>query len=232
MGDEGLSGGAVPGHDVDQSRWETSGGACLGQQQRGGRRQLGGLHDDGVPAGEGYCDPRDEHDRRSVPRQDDANDAQRLLDRVGQVARRSWDLLARELVGHAGPVARELRRFRGVVAGVADHLAHVAHVGERYLLGAREERLAPSPDKFGPAAATHRCPNPLRLGRRGHGGLDLIRAAERDPRNGLAGRRIDRVEQRGTGGRLTFPGDERAVRRLGELIHGSPCAGSRAGSLT
>jgi len=64
MGDACVSGGAVSGHDVDQSRWETGGGSRLSQQQRGRGRQPGGLDNDGVPAGERDLNRTAERDPR------------------------------------------------------------------------------------------------------------------------------------------------------------------------
>ena len=103
--------------------------ADLGEQQRGQRRGLGRLEDDGVAGGQRRGDLPRQHQQREVPRDDLAGDAERP--RVGAEAR------VVELVGPARVVEEVRRGERDVdVAGLPDRLAVVQRLQDGELAGA------------------------------------------------------------------------------------------------
>ena len=127
--DERLAGAAGAGHDVDHARREVGLLADLGEQQRGQRRRLGRLEDDGVAGGQGRRDLPGEHEQREVPGDDLGGDAERSRGRT--VAR------VRQLVGPARVVEEVRSRQRDVdVARLLDRLAVVEGLEHRELAAA------------------------------------------------------------------------------------------------
>ncbi len=75
--DERLPDRRAAGQDVDHARRQVGLGDDLGQHQRGQRRGLGRLEDDGVAAGQRGRDLPRRHQQREVPRDDLAGHADR-----------------------------------------------------------------------------------------------------------------------------------------------------------
>ena len=72
-----LAGAAVAGHHVDHPGRQVGLPADLGERERGQRRRLRGLQDDGVPAGEGGRDLPRQHQQGRTPGDDLADHAER-----------------------------------------------------------------------------------------------------------------------------------------------------------
>src|SRR5579884_3833073 len=116
--DDGRAGAAVAGDDVDHPGRQLGLAQHVAEEQRGERRRLRGLEDDGVPARDGGRDLPGEHQQREVPRDDLAGDADRLRAPVRE--------RVLELVRPAGVVEEVRRRERQVdVARLLDRLAAV-----------------------------------------------------------------------------------------------------------
>ena len=131
----GAGRGAVAGHDVDDAVGEAG---FLGQgrhAQGRQRRLLGRLEDDGVAAGQGRAPLPRLHQQREVPRDDLADDADRLMAGVAEIWPLDGDGLAVVLVGPAGVVAIGLDGQRQVgVERIAVGLAVVERFQSGQLL--------------------------------------------------------------------------------------------------
>ena len=103
---EVRTGRSVAGDDVDDAGRDLRLAADVGEEQRGERRRLGGLEDDGVPAGERGRDLPRQHQKREVPRHDLRGDAERTRSASGESVL--------ELVGPACVVEEVRRRERKV----------------------------------------------------------------------------------------------------------------------
>ena len=110
------TGAAITGDDIHHPRRQADAGADFGEQQRGERGQFGGLQHHRVAHGNGGGDFPRQHQQRKIPRDDLADDAERLMVRhfaVGQLR-------------PAGVVIKVARDQRNIdVAGFADRLAVV-----------------------------------------------------------------------------------------------------------
>ena len=116
----------------------------LGEPQRGERRQLGRLQDDGVAAGERGAELPAGDVEREVPGHDQPDDAERLAE--GHVdAARDRDRLAVVLVDGAGVEVEDLRDHADLGARAGDRLADVLRLDPRELLGVLlDERCEPA----------------------------------------------------------------------------------------
>ena len=103
-------------------------------RRRGQRRLLGGLHDDGVAARQGRAPLPGQHQQREVPRDDLADDADRLPQRVGQEVAAHRHGPALDLVGPAGVVAERVDDALHVAARIGDGLAAVERFHRRQFL--------------------------------------------------------------------------------------------------
>jgi hypothetical protein len=134
-GERGAGGGAEPGDDVDHSVGDAGHLCEVRVVERGKRRLLGGLDDDGAARGERRADLEEEHHGGEVPGDDDAHDADGLLERVALIPAGDAQDVAVDLVGSAGIVAQHLRG-RGYVDDLAQQqqLPGVGTVQRRQLL--------------------------------------------------------------------------------------------------
>ena len=82
----GAGGRAVAGHDVDDAVGKPASWASCGDAQGGQRRLLGRLEDDGAAGRQGRAPLPRLHQQREVPRDDLADDADRLVPRVAEVS--------------------------------------------------------------------------------------------------------------------------------------------------
>ena len=113
---------SVAGDDVERARREPGLERELRQPQRGERRVLGGLEHDAAAGRERRADLPHRHQQRKVPRDDRADDADRLAARVAEELvlaerrHRQLDRRALDLRRPAGAVAEEVHRRRHVDA--------------------------------------------------------------------------------------------------------------------
>src|SRR4051794_25391858 len=131
--DERGAGAAVARDDVDDACRQLRLAHDVAEEERRQRGRLGGLEDDGVPAGERRRDLPREHEQREIPRDDLAGDADRARApvRKGVV----------ELVGPAGVVEEVRRGEREVdVARLLDRLAAVERLEDGELARALLEK--------------------------------------------------------------------------------------------
>ena len=139
LADGGAGGRAVAGHDVDDAIGEAGFLSQRGHAQGGQRRLLGRLQDDGAAGRQGRTPLPGLHQQREVPRNDLADDADRLVPRVAEVRSLDGDGLAVDLVGPAGVVAIALDGQRQVgVQRIAQRLAVVERFegGQLFLVAA------------------------------------------------------------------------------------------------
>ena len=104
----------------------------FGQAQGGQRGQLGGLEHDGVAGRERGREPPPGDRHREVPRHDDADDAERFVERHVDAARHR-DLPAGQPFRCARVVVEDVADVARLPAGVADRVPRVADLkgGER-----------------------------------------------------------------------------------------------------
>ena len=115
------------------------GDACfrcdLGKAERGKRRLLGRLHDDGIACGERRAEFPGAHEEREVPRHHGGDDTQRFArDHADRIAARRRDLVIDLVDGlgiplHGGDDAVDIHALRK-----GDRLAHVERFEERQFL--------------------------------------------------------------------------------------------------
>ena len=135
------------------------------RKQRGQRRLLGRLEHHAVARGQGRAELPRGHQQREVPRDDLADDADRLAQRVGvevgawHVGHRDVDRVALDLGGPAGHVVEQVRRQRHVrAARHADRLAVVERLELGELLGVLEDEVADLPDEAASLGRRHAAP--------------------------------------------------------------------------
>ena len=99
-GERGAGGLAEAGDDVDDARREAGLHDQLAEAQRRERRLLGGLQHDGAAGGQRRRELPGRHQQREVPRDDLADDADRLAHRVGVpvAGRRQRDAARRSIL--------------------------------------------------------------------------------------------------------------------------------------
>ena len=119
------------GDDVDDAVGHARLGHEVGDQQRGERRLLRGLEHDRAAGGQRRADLPDRGGDRGVPRDDRADDADRLLARVREVLVRQGvvDRPAVERGGEPGVEAQHAGDPALVGAAARQRLAHVQGVG-------------------------------------------------------------------------------------------------------
>ena len=169
MLDEGGAGLAEAGDDVDDAVRDAGFEGELADAQRGERRLLGGLEDDGAAAGEGGRQLPAGHHDREVPGDDLADDADGLAQEIGEHRAADGDGLAVDLVGPAGVVLEAVDGGGDVDAeAVGDRLAGIDGVDLGELLAVVVDELAELVDELAAIGGVHG--GPLREG--GAGGLD------------------------------------------------------------
>ena len=181
------AGVARAGDDVDHSRREAG---VLEDRAKFHRRDgggLGGLEDHGISAGQSGGDFPRQHEKREIPRDDLANDAER-----GE--RAAWRGVG-EFVGPAGMVEEVSGGDGNIeVAGFADRLAAIDRLGDGKLTGAVLEETGDAVEVFPTLGAGGFAP--FREGGRGggEGGVHIDLIGERDFGDFLLVARGDGVE--------------------------------------
>jgi hypothetical protein len=164
----------------------------------GQRCLLGGLEQAGVAAGQRRGQlPRGQH-QRVVPRDDQANDAERLAHGVVEVgAGRDRDRLALQLGRPARKVPEVVDRHRQVVVTrQPQRLAHVQHLELGQRVGVTFKQLCDAPQELAALGRSDLLPVALgRRGRRGHGPVDVLAVGRGAAHQRLAGRRVQRLER-------------------------------------
>ena len=141
--------------------------ADLGHQQHAQRRVLGRLHHHGVAGAQRGRDlERGQHHRR-VPRDDGADDAQRLAAGVGQHVLAERQGLALELARQPAEIAEDVGRHAGLAARLgAQRIAGLERDGARQLLAAGLEGLGDPEQRLAALARHDLAPVGIGLGRR------------------------------------------------------------------
>ena len=162
----------------------------LGEQDRVQRGDLTRLEHHRAARGERRGDLAGDLVDRPVPGRDQAADADRFLDDVGRAACLD-ELVVLEHGESAGEVAHARRRLRGLRE--PGRRAHLRGDGLGHLTDPRLVAGDDPAEKLGPLLAAglgERLEGGLR---RGHGAVDVGRAAEADPADRLFRRRVDHV---------------------------------------
>ena len=135
--------GALADDDVDDAFGDAGFEDELGEPERGERRQLGRLQDDGVPAGERGPELPGRDVEREVPGHDQPDDAERLAERQVDAAG-DGNRLAVVLVDGAGVEVEDVGDHPDLAARAGDRLADVRRLDPRELLGVLlDERREP-----------------------------------------------------------------------------------------
>ena len=179
-------------HALGEARLERD----LLELERGQRRQLGRLQDDGVAGRQGRRDLPRRDDQREVPGDDQADYPEWLAE--GHVdAAGDRDRLSEQPLGRSGVVAEGLDDHGHLAARVRDRLAGVARLQRRELLAPAVERIRQPVQQQRPIAGRDRTP----AGERAQRALDrcirLLRAGFRNFGQDLLGRRLDHGDHQG-----------------------------------
>ena len=217
LGEPGSGGLAEPGHDVEHAGRNLGLLDDLSEEKGREGRLLGRLEDHGVPASEGGGDLPGGHHEREVPGHDGAHDADRLAQRVAQVAAGEGELVGLALqLGHpARVVAEGGGRDRGVEEErLVDRLAVVEAVELGELKHALLDEVADLPKHLGALGGWQVLPDAGLEGgaSRLHSAVDVLPVAFGDFGQDLARGGVDRVE--GLAGRGLHPAaaDEELLR--------------------
>ncbi len=208
VGGQGRAGRAGAGDDVDDTGRKVRLADDLGQEERGERRRLGRLEDDGVAGCQGGGELPRRHQQREVPRNDLPGHADRRHVAVGESVF--------ELVGPAG-VVEEMRRGEGDVdvARLLDRLAAVHGLDNRQHARLLLDQAGDAEDVLGALARCQLPPHLLiRAPRFLHGPVDVFGIGVGHMGQRLFRGRIDRLEP-AFGVRLDeLSADEEVVLRL------------------
>jgi hypothetical protein len=159
------------------------------------RRQLRGLEDDRVPAGERGAELPRRDVEREVPRRDQPDDAERLAE--GQVdPARDRDRLAEVLVDRARVEVEDVGNHPDLAARVAERLAHVARLDQRQLVRMLLDQRGESAEQARPIARRDGAPGGKRGLRCGDGAVGVLLGRGGKLGDPLLGRRIEDLDHR------------------------------------
>ncbi len=170
-------------------------GPQAGHPEGGGGVLLAGLEDDGVARGDRQREEPHRHHGREVEGADDADDAERLPDRVHVDARRdALGVAALEQVGHAARELHDLEAAGDLAEGVGVHLAVLAGDDRGELVLAGLQQLAEAEHHPGPGGDRDLPPGVGGPAGGGDHGVRVGLVGEHHPPGDLPGGRIGHVE--------------------------------------
>ena len=193
--------------------------------QRGQARLLGGLEHAGIAGRQRRPDRPADDLHRIVPGHDMAGHAMRLAQGEDRVSLLERDRLAVQLVGRAAIELAIPRQGPDIGPRLAQRLAHVARLQHREILGPLRHQPAQPGEDPPPLGRRHPSPGPgHRRVRGGNGGVDLPRAAPRDPRQRPRRRRV--LQHQRLRPAEPAPADEHLLRiepeRPAQIVHRIP----------
>ncbi len=183
VGDEPLADhAALAGDDRQHVLGQAGLEGELGDPDRGQRGELGGLEDDGVAGGQRRCHAPGQDRHREVPRHDDPDHAERLVE--GQVdAAGDRDLPAEHPLRRRRVVVEAVADVAGLPARVAPGVSGVADLELGQLLDVVVDDRGEPAQERGPVARRHRPPGGERLVRPLDRGVGLLDGSQRGPRS-------------------------------------------------
>ena len=208
---------AEAGRDIEDAGRQARLDRELRQPQRSQRRLFGRLQDDRAARRQRRRKLPSDHQQRKVPRQHEADDADRLLhDHRHRVLAGRRDL-AERLVDQLAVPLEERRHFAAdLVEAVADGFAAVEALHDREVFGVRAHEIGQAKEHGFPLLRRAARPHAVLEGasRSLHGDVDVGCVAMRHDAEEIARRRIDVVE--GLAGRRRPPVaiDEGPARKL------------------
>ncbi len=181
---------ALADEDVDDAFGDAGLEDELGEPERGERRQLGGLEDDGVAAGERRAELPGGDVEREVPRDDQPDDAERLAE--GHVdAAGDGDRLAVVLVDRAGVEVEDVGDHADLAARAGDRLADVLRLDPRELLAVLLDERREPPQQPPAVGGRNGAPGGERRPRASDRRVGLLDPGLVERRNRLLGRGVD-----------------------------------------
>ena len=187
---------AIAGDDVDHAFGESGFHDQFAQTQRGERSLLRRLQHDGAAGGQRRTKFPRGHQQREVPRNDLADDSDRLAQRVRKILRarrvgnREWNRVAFDLGRPSRHVAEQIDRQRDVSSlRDVERLAVVEALDVAELLGMLFEQVGELPDQAAALGCRHAAPRAVIEGiaRSSHGQVNIFAIAFRDLRQNFAG---------------------------------------------
>jgi len=152
----------------------------------------------------------------AFPRDDGADDPQRLASRVGKHMLAKRDGLALELGSEAAEIAEDVRRELGLAARLgAQRIAGLERDGAGHLLDARLHRLGNLEQRPAALARRHLAPGRKSPARGGDGGFDIGRRGARHFGHGRALGRIFDADPRTRRTADPFAVDQHAFGLIG-----------------
>ena len=151
----------------------------LGEPQRRQRRQLGGLQHERVAGRQAGRHLPGGDRQREVPRDDQADDAERLAEREVDAAG-DRDRVAQQPLGRAGVVAERVDDHAHLAERVADRLAGVARLEDGELVDVLGQRVGQPVQQHRAVGRADGAPGRERGLRGGDGGVGLLEAGRVD----------------------------------------------------
>ena len=191
MLDEPLADDRPLAHDdVDDALGDAGVERELGEPERREGRQLRGLEDDRVPAGERRPELPGGDVQREVPWDDQPDDAERLA--KGHVdAAGDGDRLAVALVDGAGVEVEDVGDHGDLGAGAGDRLADVLGLDARELLAVLLDQRSKTAEQARAVGGRNGAPGGKRRESASNGGVGLVNPGGGKSRDRLLGRGVD-----------------------------------------
>jgi hypothetical protein len=191
VGDEALADDrALAGDHGEDTVWQAGLPAELPETDRGQRRELGRLEDDGVAGGQCGSQAPAGDGHREVPRNDDADDPERLVERDVDAAG-DRDLVAGHALGGRRVVVQDVADVARLPRGVAPGVAGVADLQLGQLIDVLVDHGGEAAQQPRPLAGRHGAPRRVRLGSTVDGRVGLLDRRRGDLGDGFLGSRID-----------------------------------------